>query len=317
MILQSSNAMPEPPPWATPLGESYVLAVSDQAPELSNVEISFSYRQRDVPAGEEAGITVYYQAPGADGWQALPTTLNQYYNLASTQLQGPGRYAVMSNINVPISGPGWSMFAYPIAGERPVGAALAGIAGKYSAVYDYDSQDSADPWKLYAPEVPAWVNDLTHLAYGRGYWIEVSEALILPLRGADPAQTRSAATPSVPPMTLYGVASVDLLDRPPVAGAPVTALVDGAVCGQTTTQTAGEQIVFVLDVLPMNGQSICGRPGAAVTLMIDGQNVGQIDWISGPQNFNDGYAPIDPDPPVDPDPSVATHRIWLPLIRSR
>jgi len=41
-------------------------------------------------------------------------------------------------------------------------------------VYGYAAADEADPWKVYDINVPGWVNDLTALEYGQGYWINVA-----------------------------------------------------------------------------------------------------------------------------------------------
>ncbi|NLG26981.1 MAG: hypothetical protein GX557_03670, partial [Chloroflexi bacterium] len=71
---------------------------------------------------------------------------------------------------------GWNMVGWPTTTSRPVTTALAGIAGKYSVVYSYDATDTADPWKLYSPTAPTWVNDLVNMQPGRGYWIYVTTA---------------------------------------------------------------------------------------------------------------------------------------------
>ena len=298
LVLQASDALPDLPLWATPVGQSYVLAASAGAPSLQGVEISFSYRDREVPSGEEGGITVYYQAEGARSWSTLPTKLNTYYNLAAAQLQGPGRYALMSSVEVPISGPGWNLFAYPVAGQRAVADALAGIAGKYRVVYGYQAQDVADHWKLYAPAVPTWVNDLGQLEYGRGYWIQATEAVTLPLRGA--SIMLAPAVPA-PPMTLYGVVTAAAGGAAPTPGQTVTATVGGVVCAQTTTRTVGDQVVYTLDVPTALEVPGCGLPGALVDVMMGGRHIGQIPWASGPpQALNIGGS---------------TSRVLLPFIQ--
>ena len=285
LVLQTVNTPPDPPLWATPVGQSYVLALSAGAPSLTGVEISFGYQGRDVPDGEEGGIRVYYQAPGTSIWEALPTALNNYYNLASAQVRGPGRYALMSSVEVPLDAAGWSMFAYPVAGQRAVADALAGIVGKYTAVYGYEPQDTTDHWKLFAPDGPTWANDLNALTYGRGYWIQATEAVTLPLRGAT-AQAPASLTqvPPAPPMTLYGIMPVGGTSAP-TSGLPVTAKIGGVVCAETTTRAVGDKVGFALDV-PTTGERVgCGSLDALVDVMIGGRRVGQVRWMSGPQPF--------------------------------
>jgi len=57
--------------------------------------------------------------------------------------------------------------------------ALDGITGKYNLVMAYHAADTADPWKLYEPGVPAWVTDLDQLDPGWGYWIDMTQAATL------------------------------------------------------------------------------------------------------------------------------------------
>ena len=54
--------------------------------------------------------------------------------------------------------------------------ALASLTGLYQALYAYDAQDAADPWKKYVAGAPAFLNDLAELSAGRGYWLSVSQA---------------------------------------------------------------------------------------------------------------------------------------------
>ncbi len=61
--------------------------------------------------------------------------------MASTPTQGPGVYALMSSIEITIDGPGWNLFAYPVAANRPVTDALISITGYYTTVYGYKPAD--------------------------------------------------------------------------------------------------------------------------------------------------------------------------------
>ncbi len=71
---------------------------------------------------------------------------------------------------------GWNLIGWPTTASRPVPTALAGIAGKYTVTYTYKAADIADPWKLYAPSAPSYVNDLATFEAGHGYWIYVTTA---------------------------------------------------------------------------------------------------------------------------------------------
>ncbi len=93
----------------------------------------------------------------------------------------PGKKCWMCYAPVPSTG--WSLAVLFPQDEYLAGitklrdlSALAGIAGKYTVMYTYKAADTADPWKLFAPSAPAYVNDLTSLEAGRGYWIYVTTA---------------------------------------------------------------------------------------------------------------------------------------------
>ena len=297
LLLQTTSSLPTLPPWATLIGQGYRFTTSPNAPTLTGNSLSFSYLDAEVPAGEESGIQVYYRSPTATTWTPITTTLDIYINLASVPMQGPGLYALMSSVEVPIAGPGWSIFAYPVAGQRPVANALAGIAGQYTAIYGYDLADTADHWKLYSPTTVAW-NDLTTLEYGHGYWIDSTAVITLPLHGALMAQSQSTRPQSImpaPPMTIYAV--VD--GQSPVPGQVVTATIGGVRCAETTTRAVGEQVVYALDVPTTSEQRGCGTPGALVDVTLNGQRVGQVSWASGPQPLGVGGEP---------------NRVLLPLV---
>ena len=52
---------------------------------------------------------------------------------------------------------GWNLIGYPSEAIGVLPDALDGITGKYNLVMAYHAADTADPWKLYEPGVPAWV----------------------------------------------------------------------------------------------------------------------------------------------------------------
>ena len=74
---------------------------------------------------------------------------------------------------------GWNLIGYPSEAIGVLPDALDGITGKYNLVMAYHAADTADPWKLYEPGVPAWVTDLDQLDPGWGYWIDMTQAATL------------------------------------------------------------------------------------------------------------------------------------------
>jgi hypothetical protein len=74
---------------------------------------------------------------------------------------------------------GWNLIGYPSASPRSLPDALASIAGKYDLVYTYNASDVADPWKKFDPNAPPFVNDLTQMRAGVGYWVRVTQAATL------------------------------------------------------------------------------------------------------------------------------------------
>ena len=268
--LQEVNLFPAPLAWATPIGPAYRLTASAHAPSLAAASISISYLVADVPSGEEAWIRMYFW----DGskWQILPTTLDAYQNSASAPAQGVGVYALMSSYQLRLN-PGWNVFTYPVLGTRPVTQTLASIAGLYGSVYSYDVSDSGDPWKLYHPGVPAWVNDLTELSFGQSSWISVTqnitttEGITLYLQGAAASLLRTAAVAGfpIPPATFYGSLNGDWQ---PLPGQDLKAWVNGVACGSGRTLQVEGQGVYVVDVFIAFQAAGCGMPGGRVSFQM-------------------------------------------------
>jgi hypothetical protein len=71
--------------------------------------------------------------------------------------------------DIPLAGGRFNLVSYPARAVRPVTEVLAGVA--FSIVCTYDSQDQADPWKCFDPDVPPFLNDLAQMEPGRGYFI--------------------------------------------------------------------------------------------------------------------------------------------------
>lgn len=69
---------------------------------------------------------------------------------------------------------GWNLIGWPSDGSTALPAALAAIEDNYDLVLAYHANDSADPWKLFDPEAPAYANDLLEMAPGWGYWFNMA-----------------------------------------------------------------------------------------------------------------------------------------------
>ena len=267
--LQKVNRLPLSPLWTTVVGDGYRILRSAKAPDLVKTSILFRYRGQDVPAGEENFLSLYFWDEPKQQWRKLPTVLNRAVNEASAQAPGPGLYVLMSSLEIPLRQTGWNLVAYPVQETRPITAALASITGTYALVYGYQSSDTADPWKVYAPDVPAYVNDLTALHFGQGYWINTTAIITWSIKGPDVTTVQAAANLPLPPATYYGV----LLPGPdfvPAAGLPVQATIDGAICGAGVTQAVAGQIVYTLNVRGDGAQGVCFGAGKAVSFSVAG-----------------------------------------------
>jgi hypothetical protein len=310
--LQKATSMPDPLPWATLVGDGYWLMASPNAPDFAGTSLNFRYLGKEVPPGEERFLSLYYWDGG--GWEKLPTRLNPEYNEASAPTQGLGLYALMSSLEIPLYQAGWNLFAYPVAGTRPVAEALRSIEGYYNTVYGYAVADTTDPWKVYGWGVPDWVNDLQTLHFGQGYWINVTEPLTLYLKGGTDPETNSVSSLPQPPATYYGA----VLAGPgftPSIGLPVTAWVGSHLCGQARTQMQAldgqTRLVYAIDILAEDWDraSGCGAPGRWITFEVGGQPMA-TDAVWN----NDQVTRWD----LGLDPSVNLgHRLHLPLILKR
>jgi len=269
--LQAATTMPATPAWTSLVGHAYWLSKSTGAPDLSGASLSMGYPEGQAPAGEETWLKVYHWNQTSASWDALDTRVDPAENNAVAVISTDGLYALMSTIELPLNGPGWELFAYPIQTARPVAQALQSIAGAYTSVYGYDSGTPTNPWRVYAPGVPTWVNDLLELKFGEGYWINLTQAVTLRLRGDASLAGQSAGSPippGLPPATFYGLISPSP-GFTPTANQPVKAWIDGADCGSGQTLSVNGQIGYSIHVFADGQMSPgCGEPGKTVRLQV-------------------------------------------------
>ena len=79
---------------------------------------------------------------------------------------------------------GWNLVGYPSRTNQPIETALNEIATVLTEVRAYDASDGADLWKTYVPG--AVDNDLTEMAPGRGYWVQVTADTTFTVRSVLP-----------------------------------------------------------------------------------------------------------------------------------
>jgi hypothetical protein len=270
--IQTATALPDPPLWATFVGQGYRLIASPNAPPLEGVALNISYADGDVAAGTANGVSLYRWDDAGRVWRILPGLERGVEGEVTAPIGQPGLYVLMSSAEIELHA-GLNLVAYPIAGERPVAEALASIAGSYTSVRSYDA--ASGRWQIYTPGAPAYANSLKVLEYGKGYEIRMTRAAILLLRGED-GQPATAMAPLSPPAAFppaparyYGVVSAGA-GFMPAAGQAVRATIDGRVCGEGQTQLVAGQLVYTLDVAADAALAGCGAPGRKVTIEVLG-----------------------------------------------
>jgi hypothetical protein len=277
--LQKATRLPDPPAWATVVGDGYYLLASDGAPPLTDIaSVNFRFRQQDVPAGEEDFLRLYFWDGAA--WQKLATERTRPNEVAAAS-QGAGLYALMSTLEIPLHQIGWNLVAYPVQETREVTEALKSITGAYALIYGYVVTDTLDPWKLYTPPKSNgsifWGNDLHTLTFGRGYWISATRAITWQLKGT--GTTSRAPALHEPPATYYGVISSSVAPTKaftPQAGMAVTASVNGRACAFGQTQQRGEDVVYAINVGYNPRGGTCGVDGDTVTFTVGSRVMAQI-----------------------------------------
>ncbi len=274
--IQSMAGLPALPPGRAVIGQGYNLVATPGAPVIDGA-ISFEYMTSDVIAAnaDEQDLTIYFW----DGttWTELSTLRDAYYNVASAQSQGPGIYTLLASVQIGLTSPGWNLISYPLRGEPSVNEALASIDGSYTTVYGYEPLEVTAPWTIYDPSLPPVLNSLNELQFGKGYWINATDAMTVHLSpdiASAPDSAIDPATASVPPppATYYGTV-ISGEGFTAEVGQPVVARINSIICGQGTTREVDGQIMYIVTVSADGSGSAagCGRTGATVTFEVGGQ----------------------------------------------
>ncbi len=263
--LQALTQAPALPGWAGTASRPYRIAASTGAASLAGSSLTFSYMGDEVQSGEEDWLKVYYW--NGSSWEALPTNVDTYFNTASAPAEQPGIYILLSSVEVQLFGPGWNLVAYPLQVNLPVAPAVSSLLNlPVLTVYSYN-QTATDPWTLYHPGAPDWVNDLTTMKQGQGYWIYTSQDSVWRLSGgmasaSGKSESAIESSAPTPPATVYGwVYAKDSFV--PAVGTPIQAYVDGTLCASTTVFSTGGKLVYKLE-LPDN--TTCGGEGRTISL---------------------------------------------------
>ncbi|MEM7533395.1 MAG: VCBS repeat-containing protein [Chloroflexota bacterium] len=310
--LQSTPFLPASPNWLTVIGKGYYLSASANAPDLDGASLRFRYLVDEVPAGEEAFLRVYRYDDTSNTWNRLPTALTTDSALAEAiaRVPGPGLYALMSTLEVPIETAGWNLISYPVQDVRPIADALASIEGQYTTLFAYDTQDPNDPWKGYSadPATPDWVNEFAELEFARGYWIYVTEPVTISMSSTPQMVMMQAAThaplsPSTtPPSTFYGeVVGADGFT--PTANQRVTIWAGDMLCGSGLTKLMDDAVVYAVDAHAIGP---CSNSGQELTFHVDGHEMnGRGMWQ------NDVFQPL----MLEPGGAISMMQIYLPMVR--
>jgi hypothetical protein len=222
---------------------------------------------------------------------------------------------------IPLLQPGWHIFAYPVAGSRPVTQALSSISGTYSTVFGFEPADPNNPWRMYDVTIPppfdVILNTLTALEYGRGYWINLTQPATITfgsgvLASAATVTAANASSFSTPPATYYGVVNA-------AAGAAMEAVIDGVVCGQATAQRLPDgRVGFGIHVQATGAsQPDCGAPGRTVTLFVNGEMLATVAWNGERAQAVGDITPAVPSDPNYPPKPEQQIKLYLPVITQR
>lgn len=279
-LLHAVTRVPQPPSWATVIGNAYRLAASSGV-VLTGTSLSFSYLGNEVPSGEEGALNVY-RWTDEESWKRLETVRNPEQNVASAAINDQGLYALMSSTEISLPHAGWNLFGYPVPlpVTRTVTEALASAGIDLTIAFGYDPGNPSDPWQVYVPGAPDKVSDLRELTFGHGYFIYTLESGTLRFKGVSPFAD-STGTPTAmsvtntsdlalltPPAIVYG--KLDIADQAAVSGTmSITARINDSACGQGQTFKNSSETWYVVKIQAASESSPdCGLVGRPVTLIL-------------------------------------------------
>ena len=210
------------PPQALP-GGPYIGAV--------NTAVSFTGSANDWGADissyqwdwEDDGT---YDAAGA-AQSYTWTALGSYtVRLKVTDAQG-GESTATTTVNIyqkyslPLV-PGWNLVSFPLQPvDSAVASVLADISGEYSMVFAWDATGAhagGGHWMSYDPSMPVFLNTLSSLDQKMGFWIYMTVADTLDVKGTTPATTNIPLLTGAGGWNLVGYPSASAGTMPTILG---------------------------------------------------------------------------------------------------
>ncbi|HSH05701.1 MAG TPA: FG-GAP-like repeat-containing protein [Anaerolineae bacterium] len=323
--MQSIASVTSLPPWFSLVGQAYNAQLRPGFERVVTRTVAIDYLQRQVPDGYEYTLTMYHSPDYGKTWLRLPTDLDMEENRAVAFMDGEqpeGIYALIATIEMNPFAAGWNVFGYPINGTRPVTTALASIDGSYTSVYHFNN--FGGEWLLYDSLVSknysqyaGLVNDLHYLSFGQGYWLYATEPVTLylgvPSAGAGLVGPSAEGLFTYLPTTYFGPI-VPTASFTPTAGMPITAYVDGVVCGNGSVVNWNGGLAYSMQVKGDSGDG-CGTYGATVSFALDGQILAGAEH--GWDNRQAQYHPLTADVCSAPSvPEVTAGVVGLDVVLS-
>ena len=108
---------------------------------------------------------------------SLDETMGFWVHMTTADiLEVTGTIPEDSSIALSTDAGGWNLVGYPSQVDRALPTALSanGLETEFTLVHAYHALDSSDPWKLFDRSSPTYVNDLSSMTPGWGYWIFVT-----------------------------------------------------------------------------------------------------------------------------------------------
>lgn len=294
-----------PPPGLAPVERAYYVSASDGAQTFDGGSILFHF---DLETLEDSGVSepenyLYVHYWNGEAWLRLATTVNLETMTASAPLQGMGLYSLMLSDLRSFPVAGWNVFGYSLRYPQPIAPALEPIAGLFTIIYEQDSSQENDRWRVYAPDAPDHVNTLSHLRPSLVYHIFTTAPLVLPLRPLSAAEEEPPCMQNCPPALYYG----EVIGFTPGPAEPtVEAFVGEVECGRgAITEFEGKQVYSVL-ITSAAEKAGCGTSGSAITIGLSGRTVSVASvWNNERANLVN----------IVVDDSALTRRSYLPAIR--
>ncbi|MCB0080659.1 MAG: hypothetical protein KDE47_07005, partial [Caldilineaceae bacterium] len=266
--IQPLVSLPNPPMWATPIGNSYRIVASPTFTRPFTGSISYQYLGSDIADEDEKWLHIY-RYDGAT-WHQLSTEIDEYHNIAVAQTDDIGIFALMYSIEIPLAAQGWELVGYPIQASQSVTRALSSIADYHPVMLDFDptAESPFARWTLYDSAAPSELrpalNTLAELQFGHGYWISTTNPSPIywklqdtpPTPDVGAAMLMAAQSALALPAVYFGKVAL-LPDSPtPLADLTLHAYINDTLCGIGHFTQVAQETIYTIHVL--SDQSVGG-----------------------------------------------------------